>query len=191
MEAEWHDHVISAGEAGTRPVLAALSIALWAAPRMAISHRVRLRAAKFVLGLFQTQSEVVGAVLAPLRESKKKSKRDIHLGVVALMTALPMVTIMYPLRGRRAAQYPLALLGAAGALGWLMPFLTLIPHSPVTGVMGLVACAIWLATTRMAIASLDTAFTIRVTLRVGGPALRALLDDDVVGRSTSSGSNGL
>jgi hypothetical protein len=38
---EWSDHVLAAGEHGMRPVLVAVSIALLAAPRMAVRYRVR------------------------------------------------------------------------------------------------------------------------------------------------------
>jgi hypothetical protein len=107
MEAEWRDHVLSAGEAGTRPLLAALSIALWAAPRMAFSHHIRIRAAVRVIGLSATQSDLVDAA----RERRRRAS--------IMVAALPAVTLLYLTCGRRAARCPLFLLAVVGTAAWV------------------------------------------------------------------------
>ena len=47
---EWADHVLSAGEAGFRPVIAAIELAVVTAPRMALRLRVRPAAGRYILG---------------------------------------------------------------------------------------------------------------------------------------------
>lgn len=46
---DWEDHVLCAGEEGLRPVLAALGIALIAAPRIAVQVRVRPVVGRYIL----------------------------------------------------------------------------------------------------------------------------------------------
>jgi hypothetical protein len=176
FEAEWCDHVLSAGEAGMRPVLASLSIALYAM-RLALKHRARLRAAKYVVGLFATHTAVRDAAIDVDRWNAGRIGKLCTLCIV--LTALPMATLLYVVRGRKAARTSVALLVAGGTICWGAPFAGALLMWTGLGYFGcLLAFLIWVGMLRIGeFGAFELDRSIKMILRVGGPELRTALDN--------------
>jgi hypothetical protein len=158
VEDEWRDHVLSAGEEGLRPVAVALSIALRAAPRLAVRYRLRRRAARFVgglLSLFLRSAEAQRAELSVQPNVRSAHFRHMawadrwRIGLMALRMYFESMGIVYAylLTRRRAGTWPRGLFivfGAVMTLG-LVPLFFLAPAGVVLGaitlnLVGHVAC---------------------------------------------------
>jgi hypothetical protein len=125
-KSQWVDHVLCAGEAGLRPVLVALWIAVMAAPRLAFRYRVRTRAAIYVGRLFLMYEEIERKVMTPLRDVKPIRRHSLVRAVATITLALPGVTAVYIFSGQGTSRYPTSLLAGLGAAMWAMPTATMV-----------------------------------------------------------------
>ena len=92
---EWADHVLSLGEAGLRPVIAAIAIALVAAPKIALRLRVRPAAGRYILALFLVAIEIVRADPDERRRGSTVSATKAILRLPALWTAPVMAVAVF------------------------------------------------------------------------------------------------
>jgi hypothetical protein len=92
---EWADHVLSAGEAGFRPVIAAVELAVVTAPRMALRLRVRPAAGRYILALFLVAVEIVRADPDERRRGSTISMVKAILRLPALFTAPVMAAAVF------------------------------------------------------------------------------------------------
>ena len=179
---EWEDHVLTAGEAGARPVLAALSIALWGAPRMALRYRTRVRVARYIWGLFLAQRQALESML-PLPDKQRKFARNMaaHRALMAVIGT----GYLYLLLGRRRADrcprwllvgiggmFTLACLpGPLFALAALVTGAKVFDSLPAWGIFA--ALIPWGIAISAANKALDPDHGERVVRRIGGPALKS------------------
>lgn len=92
---EWADHVLSVGEAGLRPVIAAAAIAVVAAPKIALRLRVRPAAGRYILALFLVAIEIVRADPDERRRGSTISATKAILRLPALWTAPVMAVAVF------------------------------------------------------------------------------------------------
>jgi hypothetical protein len=123
---EWSDHVLSAGEEGTRPLLVAIRIAFLAAPRIALRYRLRRRAALYVVRLFDVYFEQIEQlVITPASARRDAGEAVGTRGTVVIVsrTLLAMMasTPLYLILGRRVRNVPMPLLTILGMLITLAP----------------------------------------------------------------------
>ena len=92
---EWADHVVSVGEAGLRPLIAAIPIAVVAAPKVALRLRVRPAAGRYILALFLVAIEIVRADPDERRRGSTISATKAILRLPALCTAPVMAVAVF------------------------------------------------------------------------------------------------
>jgi hypothetical protein len=120
--AEWEDHVLCAGEEGLRPVLAALGIALIAAPRIAAQVRLRPVAGRYILAWLLVAVEVVRADPTEQRRGSTISavKAVVRLGALPVTPLLALTVLR-----RLERALPRWLLYAIGlAVEWCLSWVT-------------------------------------------------------------------
>jgi hypothetical protein len=207
-QAEWTDHVLSAGDAGMRPVLAAISIALLGAPRLALSYRFRLRAAKWASELLSAyfeswQSMLEGFTAAldhhlendvldsPTQTNQQSFLRATWVmlsavaayGAATAMGLIACANVPLVLIPRiRWAQRPTWLLTTSGTLGWLgLITLTCLASSPAIWVPCVTAmglCTVASVATLGAVVAGPPGLMLRPVLWILGPVYRAELEDE-------------
>lgn len=119
---DWEDHVLCSGEEGLRPVLAALGIALIAAPRIAVQVRVRPVVGRYILAWLLVAVEVIRADPAEQRRGSTISavKAVVRLGALPVTPLLALTVVR---RVERAL--PRCLLYAIGfAVEWCLSWVT-------------------------------------------------------------------
>lgn len=119
---EWEDHVLCAGEEGLRPVVAALGIALLAAPRIAAQARLRPIVGRYILAWFVVTAEVVRADPTEKRRGTTISavKAVVRLGALPLTPLLALTVVR-----RLERSLPRCLLYAIGlAVEWCLSWVT-------------------------------------------------------------------
>jgi hypothetical protein len=126
MEAEWRDHVLSAGEAGMRPVLAAISI-VRAAAAFGFRYRVRVRIAMHVMAVGAAIVDEESRLLAKrisaahakghvATETGRLSWRSRWIIVVVVLAPVLLTAPLFALRPRAATKWPAWRRVAAGTL---------------------------------------------------------------------------
>jgi hypothetical protein len=110
---EWTDHVLATGEAGLRPVLVAMGIAMCAAPRIALRLRAGPKLGRYIVGLLAAAYGVMSA-------DHKRSGPEFWRLVQAFtrMPALYAAPLLAPLALRsqsrtlvRRLSYPIGIAG--------------------------------------------------------------------------------
>jgi hypothetical protein len=118
-EAQWRDHVLTAGEHGLRPLLVALSVGFRAAPALAFRYRFRPRIASHVLLMFAGFLCAWVAVLSAAISVIKAMHRPPGLvnraiWPMALLASVTVPVLLIP--GIRAATWPNWLVLLVGGL---------------------------------------------------------------------------
>lgn len=142
---EWTDHVLSAGEAGMRPVGAALSILIFAAIRLAFRLRVRRQLAGFlgfvVLGYVMVILDALGPRVQGLRRGDFhlcwRCWLRVNLRVVTACPALPLRALLW----RHGSKFRPKTVSLMGAAVWIVP-LAAMPVASWALDWGLVAVVI-------------------------------------------------
>ena len=110
---EWSDHVLTAGEEGLRPVLAAIEIACVSAPQIALSLRLRPAAGRYILALFMVAIDVA-------RADPDEKRRGSTISTVKAILRLPALFITpilaVPVMRRAGLPVPRWALYVAGTL---------------------------------------------------------------------------
>jgi hypothetical protein len=205
-QAEWADHVLSAGDAGMRPVFTAISIALLGAPRLALRYRFRLHAAKWASGFLTAYFESWQTMLEGFTSSLQRYIDDDALGTqvqddkqslaysirnkMSAVLAYAAVTMLGLIAGANVplillpgvgwARRPMWLLMMSGTLAWgSLITLTCLAHSPaiwVPCVSAMGLCALTSVVTLGAVASGTPGLMLRPVFWILGPAYRAELE---------------
>jgi hypothetical protein len=153
---EWVDHVLSAGDAGLRPVGAAFSILIFAALRLAFRLRVRRRIATFlgyiVVSWMRVSEDTTNMLERRFPEAYGPSPEELQVDEppplrwfalaairsTAALPALPIGAVML-LRGRRM---PCIAAYAIGVVLWVTPPMLWIVWPPAVGMVAAVAVGV-------------------------------------------------
>jgi hypothetical protein len=166
---EWHDHILTAGEQGLRPVLAAASIAR-AALSLAFRYRFRVWAAFYLMRAF-TATLAMCLQALPALEKRLAPRPAFRLASLIAALTLPL-NVVVP----SAERWPLSLRIACAALAWLGIDAVIDFAIPAFLTSVIVSSVVGLALASAAPSVLGPRWMSRVIEWVGGDLVRAQLE---------------